>query len=249
MASVVVKASLMSLILWVLSPLAVAAPPFVANPPADVDINEDAVGVSISFVGVFDDPDIPFGDSLTLEVEEFSHPAITSASMTGAMLNITLAPNANGSGTVTVEAEDTDEDTVSAIVTINVLSVNDQPVVVGTVPSFAMLEDASDSVSLAGVFDDVDIATNGDSLGYSVVGSTNPAIDTAAMVGDQLSITLLPNQFGSGAVDVRATDGDGLFVEVSVSVTVSAENDPPFVANAIPSACLPWKTMRPCWLM
>jgi hypothetical protein len=129
---------------------------------------------------------------------------IPTASLAG--LTVTGPPDYNGTLNLNVSTRTVDEapplpsnELISGgtALTVQIAPVNDQPVVVGPAPTLNTSEDVNGSVSLLGVFDDVDIATNGDSLSYSVVSSTNPAVDVASMAGDVLSVTLLPNQFGT----------------------------------------------------
>ena len=57
---------------------------------------------------------------------------------------------------------------------------NDEPQVVGVVPTVLSTEDSGgESVDLSGVFGDVDIATNGDSLTLTVTGTTGTVLSSA----------------------------------------------------------------------
>jgi len=209
--------------------------PFVAVAPPSVVTTEDTP-TSTSLAGVFDDVDIATnGDALTLMVVGTTGAVIDTASMAGDTLNITYLPDQNGPATVTIRATDTFSASVDATVTVTVNAVNDAPIVVGAVADVTVDEDSAGSaVSFAGVFDDVDIATNGDALTLTVSATTNAAIDIASMAGDTLNITYLPDQNGVGTVTVRATDVAMAFVEFTLNVTVNPVDDAPFVVNPIP---------------
>ena len=211
-------------------------PPVLASSIPDENVDEDDGAQTVDLSSVFFDPDVATdGDSLTLTAVDAGASGLFSAISTGAdTLTYTLAADQNGTAVITITATDDAGDAVDALLTVNVAPVNDQPTVAGTVPTLDLVEDIPGSVSLAGVFDDVDILTNGDVLTYSVQSFSHPAIDVASMGGDVLSVTLLANEFGSGTVVVRATDGGGLFEEVTVPVNVTEANDAPYEAAALP---------------
>jgi len=96
------------------------------------------------------------------------------------------------------------------------------PSVVNPIADVAVNEDAADTlVNLAGVFDDVDIATNADALTLTLTGNTDPSLVTALLVGNSLTLQYAANQNGAAQITVRATDLAGAFVEDTFNVTVS----------------------------
>ncbi|MCH8141818.1 MAG: cadherin-like domain-containing protein, partial [Proteobacteria bacterium] len=179
---------------------------------------EDA-STSTDLSGIFDDVDIVTdGDSLTLTIESFSGSVIDTAEMSGTDLNISFLLDQNGTATVTVRATDSDGLFVESTANVTVNPVNDPPTVLSAASDVTVDEDTSANISFVGVFDDVDILTNGDSLTLTVVKITGGIVDTATMSGNDLNITLLPDQNGKSKVTVRATDSGGLFVESEVEV-------------------------------
>jgi cyclophilin family peptidyl-prolyl cis-trans isomerase len=60
-----------------------------------------------------------------------------------------------------------------------------------------------------------------DALTYSVVGNTNPALVTPAIVGDRLSLQYAAGQTGTAIITVRATDRFGESVDTTFKVTVT----------------------------
>jgi VCBS repeat-containing protein len=154
-------------------------------------------------------------------------------------LRYTPEENANGSSQVVVGLQD-DGGTAnggvpvsaSAIFTITVTAVNDAPTVANAVADQTVSQDAADLVlDLAGVFADVDIPTNGDSLTLAVGGNTNPALVTATVGGTSLTLEFSAGQSGAAAITIRAADGAGAFVEDTFQVTVNAANAAPVAAS------------------
>ncbi|NEQ21970.1 MAG: tandem-95 repeat protein [Microcoleus sp. SIO2G3] len=98
-------------------------------------------------------------------------------------------------------------------------------------------EDAPNTViNLFSAFDDEDdTATN---LTYTIANNTNPSLFAAttvdAVTGD-LILDYAANANGTGNLTIRATDSDGLFIETTFGVTVTAVNDAPTVVNLIPN--------------
>ena len=198
--------------------------PFVDVPPTDIVTNED-IDPTGDVTGVFDDVE---GDALTYSVVTWTNPAIQTASMTGDQIDITLVPDASGLGVVTVRADDGNGGTEEVDVNVRVNAVNDAPDVAFVPGPINTDEDVDPSLSLTGVFTDVD----GDTLALSVDSWTNPAIQTAVVVGDDLQIVLTEHASGIGTITVEAEDGNGGLTQVDVDITVTAVNDVPFVAAA-----------------
>ncbi len=59
-----------------------------------------------------------------------------------------------------------------------------------------------------------------ESLTYAVVGNTNPALVTAAVNNERLTLTYAPGITGSSVITVQATDSFGATVQTSFNVTV-----------------------------
>ena len=98
-------------------------------------------------------------------------------------------------------------------------------------------EDAPNTViDLFSAFDDEDdTATN---LTYTIANNSNPSLFAATTVDavtGELTLDYATNANGTGNLTIRATDSDGLFVETTFGVTVTAVNDTPTVVNPIPN--------------
>jgi hypothetical protein len=98
-------------------------------------------------------------------------------------------------------------------------------------------EDAPNTViDLFSAFDDEDdTATN---LTYTIANNSNPSLFAATTVDavtGELILDYATNANGTGNLTIRATDSDGLFVETTFGVTVTAVNDIPTVVNSLPN--------------
>ena len=143
-------------------------------------------------------------------------------------------PDFNGTDGFTYRAYDGELYSAPATVTITVNAVNDAPVVVAPIDDVTVDEDTDPTViDLSGVFDDVDVATNGDSLTRSVTGNTNPGLVTAELVGSTLTLTYAADQNGQAEITVTATDTAGATVDDTLLVTVNPVNDAPVVVASI----------------
>ena len=80
--------------------------------------------------------------------------------------------------------------------------------VVSPIGVLGVNEDAPDTIiDLSNVFDDADILTNADSLTFTVVSNTNPALfNSVGIVGDQLTLSYEGNTFGSSDLAIEARD-------------------------------------------
>jgi type IV pilus assembly protein PilY1 len=204
--------------------------PFVVGSIAPVAVDEDAPNTVIDVSTLFDDADIvPSGDVLTLDVSDTSNPALfASASITGTDLVLDYAENQNGMSTVTITATDTSMLTADYVATVNVNAVNDEPFVAASLADVTMDEDDPPFIITIEAFDDVDIATNADSLAYIIADNTNPDIFNVAEVsGDTLTLELLPDANGTAEITIRATDIAGAAVEDTFLLNAVSVNDIP----------------------
>ncbi len=83
--------------------------------------------------------------------------------------------------------------------------------------------------------DDDDTDTN---LTYTIANNNNPSLFAATTVDavtGELILDYATNANGTGNLTIRATDSDGLFVETTFGVTVTAVNDIPTVVNSLPN--------------
>src|SRR4029453_14586947 len=102
----------------------------------------------------------------------FATPPVVS----GSTLTFDFAPNQSGTSVVTVTAQDTGGATAVTNFNVNGTGQKNPPVAGGSIPDVTVAEDSgSQTINLAGLFTDADIATNGDSLTVTAVPS-NPVL-------------------------------------------------------------------------
>ncbi|HKR65230.1 MAG TPA: Ig-like domain-containing protein [Thermoanaerobaculia bacterium] len=169
-----------------------------------------------------------------------SQPAIAS----NGTLTYTAAPNANGSATVTVYAQDNggtanggDDTSASYTFTITVVAVNDAPSfnsggnVTVNEDSGAYLQPWATGIS-AGPADE-----NGQSLTFNIVSNSNPSLFSAGPSISStgvLSFTPAANAFGSATLVINLQDNGGTANggadtsgNATFTITVNAVNDAP----------------------
>jgi parallel beta-helix repeat protein len=201
----------------------------------DLIVNEDSSDRFLNLNAVFDDIEDSDSD-LTYTIESSTNPSLFDSVVihSNGFLQLDFAQDQNGTANMVIRATDTTGHHVDANSLINVQPVNDDPFAQGTIPGVHALEDANDtSLSVSPYFDDVDIATNGDTLTYSLGSNTNSILVSATIVGDQVILNYAENQFGSAVIQVFATDGHGQTALQEIVVSVTPQNDIPFVANPI----------------
>ncbi|HEU0068891.1 MAG TPA: Ig-like domain-containing protein, partial [Nitrospiraceae bacterium] len=104
-------------------------PPFVANPVADLVVNEDSAPTLIElFPQVFNDPDVlTSGDRLTLQVVGNTNLSLVDATVSGTVLTLALLPDAFGQADIIVQATDSNGLTVQDTFRLTVPAQNDAP--------------------------------------------------------------------------------------------------------------------------
>jgi len=159
------------------------------------------------------------GDPLTYSI--VASPGHGTLTGSGAGRTYTPAANYNGPDTFTFTASDGTLGSNEATVLIIVNPVNDAPV--ADAQSVTTAEDTAKVITLTG--SDVD----GDTLSFTV--STNPAHGALSGTVPALTYTPAANYNGPDTFTFKANDGSLDSNEATVSITVTAVNDPP-VANA-----------------
>ncbi|MAT98925.1 MAG: hypothetical protein CL608_17415 [Anaerolineaceae bacterium] len=139
-------------------------------------------------------------------------------------------PNYNGPDSFTYFANDGTVNSDSAIVTINVASDNDAPVIIeGATIGVTMSEDGSPTAfSLTLNATDAE----DDTLTWSISSPAARGTASASGTGNSQVVGYIPNPNYSGldSFEVQVSDGNGGFDTITVNVTITPVNDPP-VAN------------------
>src|SRR2546425_88550 len=159
------------------------------------------------------------GDPLTYAVVT----APTHGALSGVAPNLTYPPAAGyfGPDSFTFKANDGTVDSAAATVSLTVVHVNHAPVAAAQTVTTA--EDTAKAVVLTA--SDAD----GDPLTYSVVaGPTHGALSGTA---PNLTYTPAANYNGPDSFTFKANDGTVDSSAATVSITVTAVNDPPVAAN------------------
>ena len=195
----------------------------ISFPPLGAEVNQPPVAtaksvtttanttIAITLKGT--DPD---GDPLTYSV--VTQPA--HGTLSGSAPNLTYTPGSGytGSDSFTFKVNDGTADSATATVTITVTAaVNNQPV--ANAQSVTTAEDTTKAITLTG--SDAD----GDPLAYSVV--TQPTHGTLSGSAPNLTYTPTANYSGSDSFTFKVNDGKADSNIATVSITVTAVNDPP----------------------
>ncbi len=182
----------------------------------------------------FEDPE---GDALTFAVTS-SNSTIVPARVVGDLLVLDFPPFAFTPPGQPVSLSITAEDSNGAMsviqIPVTVVNTPDPPSVIGTLNPLSGTEDLPVTGDLGSVFADPD----GEPLHYSVARLGNiinptaqqilqhPLVRSITFVGDQLQITLEPNQSGEVEIEIAATD-NSFRVSDTFTLTVSPVPDRP----------------------
>ena len=197
--------------------------PPVANSDSLTMIEDTPISLSpTSLIGNDSDLD---GDPLTIiSVQGASNGTVA---MVGGNVVFTPSPNYSGPASFTYTISDGRGGTSTATVNLTVLPVNDPPVAVDdSGPS--TLEDTPVTVSVASLLgNDFDI--EGDPLTITSVQSGVGG--SVSLAGGVITFSPSPNFNGPATFTYTVSDGKGGLSTASVSINVTAVNDPPVAAN------------------
>ena len=155
------------------------------------------------------------GSALTYTI--VTPPASGTLSGTAPNMTYTPAANYNGAASFTFKVNDGTVDSAPATVSITVTAVNDAPV--ATAQSVSTAEDTAKAITLSG--SDVE----GSTLTYTIV--TPPANGTLGGTAPNLTYTPAANYNGAVSFTFKVNDGTVDSSPATVSITVTAVNDPP----------------------
>jgi len=197
-------------------------PPILANPIADITVNEDApVTIVELFPQVFNDPDVlSNNDRLTLQVVDNSNPLVASTVINNTALSITPVSDASGETLITVEASDLSGEFVRNTFRFVVLPVNDAPTAV------------NDSYTVPGSAPTVLPVLSNDSDKDSVINPSTVAIVSAASGGGVAvngngTITFTANVGFRGKTTFTYTVNDAQGATSQPATVTVTVNEPP----------------------
>ena len=182
--------------------------------------NEDN-SIAINLSSYFSDPD---NDALTFEI--LAQPENISIEIINGIATLTPDDNFNGMASIQFNASDGSLSTDSNIVGLNIMPVNDAPIII-TTPLNLATEDQAYSVDI----DAFDV--EGDTINYSLV--TYPAgmaIDSSTGL---ISWTPTNSQVGNNSVVVQAEDINNATGLLSFAISVLNVNDAPILIQNIPN--------------
>ncbi|MFJ5491204.1 putative Ig domain-containing protein [Pectobacterium carotovorum] len=207
--------------------------PVVATPIPAQSVAQDG---SLSFTvpaGTFTDPD---GDTLTLSAtlaDGTALPAWLSFNPATGTFSGTPASGDIGNLTIKVTATDGSSASVSTTFSLTVTTVNEAPVVSGTIAAQSIAQGGNLNVTIpAGTFTDPD----GDTLTLSATladGTTLPSWLSFNPATGTFSGTPANGDVGSLTIKVTATDGSSASVSTTFGLSVTNVNDAPVVSGTI----------------
>ena len=193
------------------------------DPGAGFSLNAASVDLDVTTPGIYDESIHTTGGVLTYDLTN----------------SVVFEPDPNYAGSVTVPyTVETDEpQTLSATITLNVLAVNDPPVITASITPQVILEDET---SAALSFTVTDVEDDADDLDVSAnAGSSVVIVDGFSFggSGNNRTITVSPEANQNGGpiiVTVQVEDTEGATDDATFEVSVTPVNDAPTITSPGP---------------
>lgn len=165
-------------------------------------------------------------------------------------LAITVPANQSGKAIITMTVTGNNGQVVSDAFQMQVTAQNDKPTIVSAgIGDVNVNEDAPDtSITLPTYFGDVE--DGGAALVYTIESNTNPGLFTLATISGSNVLTLdyATDKSGTADITVRATDSGGLFIDESLTITITGINDAPSFTKGVDQTASGNKTQTiPNW--
>jgi len=204
-------------------------PPFVFSAIEDVTLNEDAPDHIIPLTNVFTDIDNP-DDDIIKTVLKNTNTSLLSAIINGNELVLSLQDNESGVAAIEIQAN-SNSLTVVELFTVTVIAEDDPLQVKSPVANVEVDEDAADmNIDLSSVFTDVDNDDN--AIVKSITNISNPALVSASITNNTLTLNYIRNQYGDSSITIRGTS-NGKTVDDIFTVTVNPVDDAPYLSHEI----------------
>jgi hypothetical protein len=191
-------------------------PPTVAEPIADVTVDEDAPDSLIDLSAVFSDPDSD-ASAIIKTVASNSNPSLLSAEVAENTLTLKYLPDQYGDTVITVKGSAYGKSAETSF-TVTVNPVDDAPRLVSEagIPAVeAMIGDSPKTLNLTEFFTDIDNDVS--EMTFSATSSNS--LVGAAVSGNILTLTFPADTTGDAVITVTASSG-GKTVSHEFSVTV-----------------------------
>ena len=202
-------------------------PPVVANALSDVAVNTDANDTEIDLANVFNDLDDD--NASILKTADSNNTALVAVTVSGNTLTLDYQASQTGVATITVTATSNGQ-AVDETFTVTVTEANTPPVVANAIDDVTAVEDDVDLViALSNVFNDVD--DDNASISKTAV-SNNSSVVSVTVSGEELTLEYGSDANGTATITVTGVS-NAQPVEDEFTVTVTATDDPPVVANPI----------------
>jgi serralysin len=191
--------------------------PTVANPIANVSVNEDAPSTVIDLTNVFADADDPL-TGITKAVLTNSNASMVSTTLVGNTLTLKYLPDQFGTADITIRGTSAGK-TVDNTFKVNVAPVDDAPVVLTPIANVTVTENSPvTAINLSTVFTDID--NDPAAIVTTVLSNSNSTLLSTAISNNTLTLSYLPNQYGTAQVTVQGTS-NGKTVTNTFAVTVN----------------------------
>ncbi len=182
---------------------------------------DEGAAISVDLATLATDGD---GDVLTYSIT--SGPTAGLATLTGSVLTYNSVEDVLGLQSITFSVDDGNGGIVSADISIDVLFVNQVPVISGA--SLSVDEGLTVSIDLATLSSDGD----GDALTYSI--TSDPTDGTASLVGSVLTYSSVIDLTGVQNITYSVDDGNGGIASANLSVDVLDLNHAPIAVDDTP---------------
>jgi PKD repeat protein len=201
----------------------------VVEPIEDVEVQEDALDITIDLSSVFSDVDND-NNAIVKTIQNNSNPDLVSANISNDILVLHFTPNLSGNGSISIRGTSNGK-TADDIFTITVLPVDDAPYVLTAIDDIVLNEDDVDyHISLENTFSDID--TDDLLIVKTIQSNSNESLLNASISNDLLTLSLIANQNGSANIEILA-NANGLTAVAAFMITVTAIDDAPEVIHPV----------------
>jgi hypothetical protein len=202
-------------------------PPYLASVLDRLDLIEDQKDAILDISDWFADMDNN-ANMISKSIIKNTLPDVLEATISGNILTIMVLPDAYGSGSITILGVSNGQ-SVQHVLTIDVQSQDDPPVVVHPIDNIYTNEDAGiQIIDISQTFDDIDDPSH--IITVEIIKNTNPILLNAVMMQSSIQISLQENQSGQADLTLKAKSNDQS-VTTTVHIEVEAVNDPPIAIN------------------
>ena len=208
---------------------AVDDPPYLATELPSYNVSEDSTVIDLNLSNYFSDIDSTEGAIVYTVSSDRSD--ILSIDLSQNILRLNPLPDAHGTSVITIDANSSGLHK-SADFNVTVTAVDDPPYLATELPSYNVLEDSTViDLNLSNYFKDIDSAE--DAIVFTV-SSNRSGIVSLDLSQNILRLNPLPDAHGTSVITIDA-NSSGLHKSADFNVTVTAVDDPPYLATELPS--------------